>query len=204
VQYVLITPPTADVLSLADAKTHLRAEDFNDDDVLIGSYIRAAQGEIDPAYGGWLGRALRPQTWELRLDEFPCDLIKLRFPPLISIASITYVDPDGDDQTLAANTEYRIINSGSSGPALIVPAYGESWPSVRSDHESVRVRFTSGYPVADPEGDPPVVDRLPDQIVQWMKLRVGDFYEKREAVNVGDTPSVLPHIENLLFNLRIF
>jgi uncharacterized phiE125 gp8 family phage protein len=66
---VLITPPAADVLSRDEVKQHLRV-DFSDDDALIDGFIAAAVNQLDPAAGGWLGRSLRPQTWELRLPSF--------------------------------------------------------------------------------------------------------------------------------------
>jgi hypothetical protein len=58
-----INPPTEPVLTLADAKPHLRV-DHNDDDSLITALIAAATARLD-GRDGILGRWLRQQTWEL-------------------------------------------------------------------------------------------------------------------------------------------
>lgn len=72
----LIEPPEQDeVLTLADAKQHLRV-DFEDDDGVIESYIAAAIQNID-GRDGWLGRALVEQTWELRLPDFGGSVIPI-------------------------------------------------------------------------------------------------------------------------------
>src|SRR5690606_35307910 len=77
---VLITAPTAAVVTMGEAKRHLRV-DHDDDDALIGGMIAGVVEHLDPAGKGWLGRALQPQTWELRLDAFPCGPITLPYPP---------------------------------------------------------------------------------------------------------------------------
>ena len=96
---VLITPPSAPLLTLDEAKASL-AVMHDDDNALIVSMVAALNGEIDPARGGWLGRALRPATWELRLPGFVRDEIVLPHPPCASVASVKYDDAAGVEQTL--------------------------------------------------------------------------------------------------------
>lgn len=57
------------MVSVEEAKAFLRqtSDDYDD---LIGAMIESAVGTLDPASNGWLGRALRPQTWELRQNQF--------------------------------------------------------------------------------------------------------------------------------------
>ena len=220
---VLITAPTADVLSLDDVKRHLRV-DFNDDDALIAGFIAAAVNQLDPAGGGWLGRALRPQAWELRLSSFwqhACfeslyghDAIVLPYPPLITVDSVKYDDGEGVERTLFENTDFRIIGLGAPlARAAIAPVYLGSWPSARCDHGSVRIRFTTGYPTAvaaDPDHIPPIVavpDRLPAPIIAWLKLYVGSLYENRESFIVGTRELVaeLPaHIMQMISTYRVY
>src|SRR5579875_4153338 len=110
----VITPPEP-LVELDLAKQHLRVDDGDSDD-LINAYIAAAQANIDGP-GGWLGRAIGLQTLEVRLDSFhprhwerrgypiwaegawtdwTCwplqNRIRLPYPPLVSITSITYED----------------------------------------------------------------------------------------------------------------
>lgn len=57
----LVTPPTADLASLADMKAYLRV-DHDDEDALIGDLTAAAVAYLD-GWGGVLGRCIMPQTW---------------------------------------------------------------------------------------------------------------------------------------------
>lgn len=197
---VLITPPTADVVTLDEAKRHLRV-DHTDDDALIGGMIGAAVNHLDPAGQGWLGRALRPQVWEARLDAFPCGAILLPFPPMISVESVKYDDADGVERTAVLNTDYRIFEGGA-WKARIEPVYGGTWPSARSDRDTVRIRFNAGYPPA--EGDAP--DTLPPQIKAAVLLMVGDMYAFRETAATGG-PAKVPvsaTVDALLSTLRVY
>jgi len=183
-QLYLITPPTEDVVTLDEAKAFLR-ETTNDNDALITALIAAAVSTIDPASGGWLGRSLRPTTWELRLPSFgahthlgfyhhyydaiahPVGLeVALPYPPLISVDSVKYDDGDGVEQTLTVDTDYRVFGIGAARHARVEPAYNGSWPTgARYDDEAVRIRFTTGYATAAP-------DPLPGAIKQAVFLMV--------------------------------
>lgn len=182
----LITAPTAEVVTLAEAKRHLR-QSGNDYDDLIRALISSAVAQIDPASNGWLGRAIRPQTWELRYPGFPYDVygsgysrnyriynrIELSYPPTISVDSVRYYDGDGVDTTMVVDTDYRVLGGGNQ-KTYIAPVYNETWPSnVRCDDESVRVRFTCGY-----ESTP--ADNLPPQIKQAVLLAVRDLWSLGE------------------------
>jgi uncharacterized phiE125 gp8 family phage protein len=187
----LISAPTDDVVSLADVKSQLRVTS-TDDDLMIDALILAAVNQIDPAGGGWLGRALRPQTWEWRGSAFPawydgCGYSRnfhltyaaeLPYPPLIAIDSVKYDNGDGVETTLVAGTGYRVFGVGGLGKGRIEPVYNGSWPtSVRYDPESVRIRFTAGYENGS------VADELPAPIKQAVIIMVKQLYEmsKRDA-----------------------
>jgi uncharacterized phiE125 gp8 family phage protein len=168
---VLITPPTESVMSRAECKTMLGITGTDQDD-LIDAALSAATSSLDAATGGWLNRALRPQTWELRLPEFPyCDEeIKLPFPPLTSVTSIKYDDASGTEQTLVAGTDYIVIGTSGNSFGSVLPAYGKSWPSARYISGSVRVRYVCGYAAGD--NSPPTDDDLPAAIKHGIALMV--------------------------------
>jgi uncharacterized phiE125 gp8 family phage protein len=214
----LITPPTDAVVPLADVKAHLRV-DTDDDDGLISAMIGAAAGMLDPAAGGALGRALRPQTWELRRSSF-YDFrrqhehlasewswrwpIALPYPPLIEVGSVKYVDVNGATQILTEDVDFRIIGSGGLGKCELQPPFGKSWPSARWDAESVIIRYQSGY--ARPDGD--AVDPLPAPVKQWLLLVVGAFYENREMFVAGASSAAMiklpDYIEALTAPYRVY
>jgi uncharacterized phiE125 gp8 family phage protein len=176
----LITAPTAEPLTPAEAKTHLRVTG-SDDDAYITALIVAARQAAEHI----TGRALMPQTWELALDEFE-DQIMLPKPPLTSITSVKYVDADGVLQTMDP-AGYQLDDHAV--PARLVPAYGTSWPSTRTQPNAVLVRFACGYANAA---------AVPQEIKSWMLLRIGMLYENREAMIVGVSIAELPHGERLL------
>lgn len=154
----LIEAPSDAVVTLAEAKAQLGMSGTSQD-TMITALIQSGVDQIDPAGGGWLGRALAPQTWELRGSSFPswhdgCGYARnfhkaywcaLPYPPLIAVDSVKYDDGDGVEQTLVEGTGFRVFQGGI-GQACIAPIYNGSWPSsVRADPESVRIRFTCGY-----------------------------------------------------------
>ena len=117
----LVTAPTVEPLTAAEAKTRLGigAEVA---DATMDSFIKAARQTID-GRDGWLGRALNTQTWKLLLPGFPCEPIRIPFPPLISVGSVKYYDLAGDLQTVDPG-DYRIL----AGARPEIAPTG-SWPS---------------------------------------------------------------------------
>lgn len=189
----LITPPTAEPVSLQEAKLHLRLiadpadTSVHPDDDLIRSLIVAARQGAEHL----TGRALMPQTWELALDSFE-DEIRPPNPPLVSVTSVKYTDTAGAEQTLDPSA-YKVDDY--SEPARLVPAYGTTWPAMRSEPNAVRVRYTAGYQDAA---------AVPAQVRSWILLRVGTLYEHREDVAAGITVGETPFVGGLLDPYRIW
>lgn len=180
---VLVITPPEPLVSLPDAKAHLRVTE-SDEDGLIESYIAAASAWIDgPA--GWLGRSIGLQTLELRTNVFAsCD--RLPYGPVISITSVKYVDAQGVEQTVDP-AHYEVVEDG------LAAASGFSWPSHRGDAEGVRVRYVAGEPGFAP------------QVRQAVLLLVGQWFRNRMSVVVGTISSQLPFgVDALLSPLRRF
>lgn len=164
-----VSGPEADVLSLNEAKAQLRVTSA-DENATIQAYINSARSYLEGP-GGVLGRVLAAQTWRLHLDCFR-PRIQLPFPPLISVDEITYVDPAGAETTLPTS-KYRVL---AGERAEVEVAYGESFPSVRSQSRAVTITFTCGW--AAPEGEdpwPPKVETARDII----RLIVSDRFDNR-------------------------
>lgn len=188
---VLVTPPVAEPVSLSEAKLHLRIDD-NADDVLIGALITAARQHAEHD----TRRALVSQTWKQVLDQFPSEedtAISLGLAPVASVVSVLYIDADGQEQTLAPSA-YKLDKI--TEPCRLVPAYGTSWPSTRSEINAVSITYTCGY------GAPEVV---PESIKRWMLLRIGALYEYREEVLAGRNIMLapLPFVDALLAPYRL-
>ena len=196
----LSSAPAAQPVSDAVVWSHLNvalsgSPEAPANETLIAAYRNAAVAHLDGA-SGILGRALITQTWELRLCDFPrCPdpihgdyRIIIPLPPLQSISSIAYVDPDGATQTLVSS-KYTTV-AGGSQKAAVVPAYGESWPSTRDVPDAVTVTFVAGY--GGTESD------VPASIKSAILLMVGDLYDHREAQSVGYEIHRNPAVEALL------
>lgn len=182
----LITPPTFDPVSLAEAKAQCRISSSVEDGLVAG-YLLAARRHCE----NHTGRVFATQTWEMKVDGgWPTVFdrstvvqrtrIVLPNPPAQSVVSITYIDTSGALQTLASN-QYAFSKGDIFG--FIEPAYGVSWPAVRNQLETVTVRYVAGY-----------TTDFPDTIRQAILLLVSHFNEHREAVvvDVRGTPIELP------------
>jgi len=186
--YVLVTAPTAEPVTLAEAKLHLRVDD-NADDALIGALITAARQHAEHD----TRRALVTQTWKLALDVFPENVVTLDHAPVSTVVSVVYTDPDGVSKTLDAGA-YQL--DAITEPCRLVPAYGNSWPATRAQVNAVAITYTCGY------GNP---ESVPESIKRWMLLRIGALYENREEVLTGRaiTLAPLPFVDALLAPYRL-
>lgn len=180
---VVVIQPPEPLVSLDDAKDHLRVTE-NDEDGLIEGYIAAASAWIDgPA--GWLGRSIGEQTLELRTNVFSsCD--RLPYGPVIAVTEARYVDAVGVDRLLDP-AAYEVINRG------LVLRQGYGWPSLRGDAEGVRILYQAGETA------------VPPQVRQAVLLLVGQWFRNRMAVVVGTIVNDIPFgVEALLSPLRRF
>lgn len=173
---VLVTPPAATPVSLAEAKAHLRI-DGNDEDVLVTALIAAAVAHLD-GWSGILGRALVTQTWQQDLDQFPRDRIALPLAPVQSITSVGYRDTDGEEQTLDSPAYVLTMRAGTTA---VERTDGAEWPSTARRPDAVRVTFVAGYGNAA---------AVPADIKSAILLMVGDLYAHRETALVGNVAAV--------------
>ena len=158
----IVAPAEAPVM-LAEAKAQLRV-DHDDEDPLIQHYIDAATAWLDGA-SGILGRCLVSQTWQMDLDAITGPIL-LPFPDSV-IDGAVFTDAAGGD------LDYRIDRRDQR--LLLRPLAGFGRPAA--------ITFTAGY------GAPADV---PAAIRQAMLLLIAHWYEHREAVSLGASPSALP------------
>jgi len=186
---LVVTPPSSEPVTLAEAKSQCRV-DVSDDDDLITAYIQTAREYVEAV----TRRALLTQTLELRLDEWPDgEAIYLPRPPVQSVESVTYLDEDGNEQSFDAS---NYVVDTTCVPARVVLVSGVSWPSDDLyPAGAVRVRYVAGWSSA---GD------VPRPIRQAILMLVGHWYENREAtVAVGNTHVVPFAVDALLWSWRV-
>lgn len=171
----LKTAPTSTVLSVEDAKTHLRV-DGNDEDDYISGLVAGATLAVERH----CDRALLTQTWVVSLDRFPPGdrPLSLPLPPLRSVAALTYIDAAGTERGLA---DYQ---TSKRSPAIVAPAPGKVWPTTSTCLDAVRIEIEVGYGDAGTDVPPPVRHAI--------LLLVAHWYENREPVTVGGGVNDLP------------
>jgi len=138
----LVTAPTAEPVSLADVKLHLRVDTTAEDDLIDGLVVSAR----DYAES-FTRRAFPQQTWDLKSDGFPCaPEFYLPKAPCLSVTSIAYIDTDGATQTLATSVYDTDLPTGPMARAgRIFLKYQQVWPQTRDIPNAVTVRFVAGY-----------------------------------------------------------
>lgn len=185
------TAPTAEPVTLADAKNHLRIDDdILNDDALITLLISAAR-----KYGEMLtGRSWMTQSWKLQLDSFypsaDCgQVIELDRGIVQSIDSITYLDTSSTQQTMDLTLLAKDL---VAMPARISPKFGTVWPIALPQIGAVQINYTAGYGST--------AASVPEGIRQWMLVRISTLYEHREEVEQVARGKIepMPFIDSLL------
>lgn len=207
-QYELVTAPSEEPITLAEAKLHLRV-DGTDEDSLITDLIGEAREWVEQ----FTRRALCTQTVRLWLDGFRDEAgttlvtprqiddgsdraIVLDRSPVVSVSNLKYIDTAGTLQTLDP-AAYTLSAKSKDRPGFVVPAYGYAWPSTRDIPNCVQVEFVAGYGAAA---------AVPGMFKRAMRLHVGWGYASREPESKVD--GILARqqkaIEQLLISHRVF
>lgn len=200
----LVSPPSEEPVSLADAKLHLRV-DFTDDDALITALISAARQAAETI----TGRQIVTARWKMVLDSFPGPSLMgvpagspftlpghaILIPkcPVQSVVSIQYLDMASAWQVMPA-TDYTM--DLACEPARITPVFGKIWPITLPQIGAVSVTFDAGYGQAS---------AVPEGIKSWIKLRLGSLYAHREEVALLSRGKIepLPFIDGLLDPFKV-
>lgn len=167
--------PAAEPISLSDLKSALRVDHTNDDDELT-LIIESARAAVERD----TGRSLISQTWQLKLDYWPSELITLYHGPVQSVTSIAYVDSAGDSQTWDS-ANYDVDTA--SQPGFVRLAYDASWPTTRGTARCITVTYVAGY--GDEAAD------VPYELVQAVILNARLQYD-------GQTPDVQTAYDRLV------
>lgn len=107
----LITAPTTEPITLANAKLNLRVTG-TDDDTRITSHIREAREWTEKR----IQQSIAASTWEVALDGLVSvtSHIQLPYAPIQSVTSIKYNDIDNVEQTIASGN--YLLNNGTIEP----------------------------------------------------------------------------------------
>lgn len=204
----LVTAPTEEPITLAEAKLQLRIVDdspsTNPEDTLITAMIVAARRACERHKE----EGFVTQTWDLFLDKFPayertvqpdrCRWIEIPKGPLQYVESLTYKDSSGTLQvvsfidpsgTVLYETDEYIVDRArkrlclKNGISWPETAYdGTTWPQVLNEPNAIALRFVCGYgPAADVPGD----------IKAAIKITLSWLYENRGDVDPKKVPGAV-------------
>lgn len=167
----LVSGPSVEPISLAEAKLHLREDGGGQDDLIEDVLIPAARRWVED----YTWRALITQTWDFTFRRFPSGReIPVPLAPLQSVTSVTYFDTDNASQTVSSS-DYIVDTSEEPGSIHLLET--ASWPSTYTRPSAVTVRAVVGFGAAG--------TAVPETYLQAMRLLLGTWYENRESVLVG-------------------
>lgn len=137
-------------------------------------------------------RALISQTWRLNLTHFTDRVIALPRPPLTSVTSVKYYDPNGTQQTLVEGTDYRVNTTSNPGAIYFING---GWPPVDIDRlDAVEVIYVAGYASADD---------VPDTFKEVILNLVAHKFSNRGDSNTHQTFVIPAHIRGMLKSLKL-
>lgn len=155
-----VTQPTDTIVSLVEARDHLRVT-HDQDDAYIETLIATATAFIEGPTGA--GIAVLPAQWRLSMDGLPrCFNIDLC--PVQTVDAITVDGVEVDESAYSVDPD--------SVPVRIV---GEYAPTAYVGNGKVKVTFTAGY------------SDVPADLKHCALLIIGHLYENREAAVAGGT-----------------
>lgn len=159
--------PTMEPLTLEEVRDHLGI-DHEFMDAWLDAKITEARGRLEDT-----GLACLTQTRRLKLLNWPCrGIITLPYPPLASVSSIAYTDPNGDSQTWSS-ADY-VVNTAAV-PGTIVPAYDEDFPDIRRQDGvyPITITYVCGCTARGDERLKEPRAKMLELIALWWKYREG-------------------------------
>lgn len=174
--FVVVTPPENELITVNEAKAHLRV-DIDDEDTLIEGFIKAAVETCERV----ARRAFLTQTLRMTLDQwFPEHTKRLKRPPFQSVSAVRLIDWDGAAHVVDADGYWFDTATGAIRQNTEV-----DWPDVRvRPVAGIEIDYVAGYGEA--------ADSVPQMYKQAALLLVGHWYENREATVTGQGFSSMP------------
>jgi len=173
----LITPPSVEPVTVAEAKIYAHI-DHDVDDSLIATWIKTARILAESHQR----RAYYEQTWELSFDGFPGLPLLIPRPPLVRVVSIKYYDYQNTMTSMGLSDFIIDINHE---PGRLTHSYDTTWPTVTlKPIDAVRIRFICGfahYSTTSTTTYAPDLGDIPDNVKDAIYLYCGFRNENRSG-----------------------
>ncbi|MGF7161280.1 putative phiE125 gp8 family phage protein [Rhodoligotrophos appendicifer] len=177
---VLVTAPTVLPVTLAEVRSQLRLDEY-DEDPLLSILLDAAIERLD-GWNGILGRALSQQIWRQDFDSFS-ECLRLPLGPVISVGSVVYRNAEGQLSTVGTSS-YALLNDEAG--ARVFMKSGFTAPTSLAETVPISITYTAGYPVVND------FSTVPAPLKMAILQLVGHWYQNREASVVGTSAMELP------------
>jgi uncharacterized phiE125 gp8 family phage protein len=169
-------------INIEDIRAHLRIE-HNDMDSYLNELISDSLDIAEQYIDG----IIADREFEYFLDQFS-SLIELPLRPIdIDSIVVSYTDDNGDPQTVSS-----FDTSSTAYTTTIAPDYGETWPSVETKKDNVRITFTAGYKAAE--------GKVPGNINRALYMIVGTLDDQRNDHSAGVELKAVPTSSNYLLD----
>lgn len=164
----VITPVSAEPITVDDVKDQLRIDTAEEDDYLA-DLIFAARDYAEH----YTRLSLATQVLDLMLDALPsADFIDLPGSPVQFVTSFKLTDVFAVETTMVLGTDYLVDLDRI--PARIVLPYNKSWPGIELHPVApIRIRYESGYNNT--------TNKIPYSLKAGLLLHVGLLYQYRDA-----------------------
>jgi hypothetical protein len=206
----LTSPPASEPVTVTQLKNHLRIPSTvtNEDTTVLPMLITSARSLFE----AWTGRGFVTQTYTLTLDDwanwrnywqyysavgiFPSSFavdnwltkpLLMPVNPVQSVNSITYIDTNGNTQTLPTN-EYVVDSTREPARLMLL-----NFPSLDYDTlPRIQISFTAGY------------SSIPVDLQHGILMLAADFYRQREASSEWTLREVPFGLRHLVNKYRVF
>jgi uncharacterized phiE125 gp8 family phage protein len=155
--------PSFEPVTLAEAKSHLRIAESNEDHhVDISRLVQLARESIESD----TNYVVATGTYVVKMSDWPDDdFIVLPVRPVSSLTSVQYVDSAGATQTYSSSNYSLNLYKGLHRIQL---AYSATWPTTRGHENDITVTFVAGYSTAA---------AVPAQIKQLALLKIEQLFD---------------------------
>ncbi len=171
----LLTAPSAEPVTLAEAKAHLRIDHTAEDTVITG-IITAAREALEEASG----LALITQSWRVALDEWRGPVVELPRRPAQLVTEVRVTNLNGEATALDASA-YDLKSAG--GLARLVKTPAAVWPAPGRLAGGIEIDYVAGF--GDGAAD------VPRALRQALLMVIAHVYENRELLS-QDAGAPLP------------
>lgn len=166
--------PTAEPITLEEACDHLRVTDEGERFIVL-RLIGVSRAFVED----YCAAKFATQTVAMKCDAW-ADLARLPEAPVQSISSISYIDTNGDTQTLSS-TVYELRADGLE--AAIVAKYNQTFPAIRPGS---RITVTAVIGTAS----------IPLPVKHAMLLHLAFSYERREGGKMAELDAMAALLSN--------